>query len=199
MKTITHYAAAAFFTAAFFVAVPALQARSTTSGGKAAVHEKKVFTVQDEMWRTLKDVEVGAYDLHDHASNIQAAATTNRFDRSYYIAQLNAVKEGVNSMGKELARLEALLPVENPAERRITRAAKPQLQRIAATTTDAIRYFDSHPPLVEMPDYRKMSAALYQQTDALWKLMHDSVKLADTRVHEQQLRRDLAAVQSGQN
>jgi hypothetical protein len=173
-------------------------AAQASTGDKAKIHYKKVYTVQDESARTLKDIEEQAYELSDHAVTIEAAAGVSSLSRQFYVEQMEAVKEDVNAMGKEIAHLEALASYETSAERRTVNRVKPQLKKVAATVEEHLSFLNERPGQLESAAYRDLAATLTRQTESLWKTLHDSVALSDLAQRQQKLRKDLTATAATQ-
>lgn len=168
-----------------------LQAGTDVWGGRVRIHQSKVYTIADEASRIVKNAEEQAYEIHDHAVTVQAG-TMQPMDREFFAAELEAMKQDINTMGQEFGRLEALASFETSQEKQIVETAKPQLKTIAETTNAAIVYLNEHPGLTDMPAYRTLTATLRQQTGTLWQTLHDSVKLANVQLREEQLRKNLA-------
>ncbi len=158
-------------------------------GGKVKIHHVKVYTIADESARTLKDVEEQAYDVTDHTGTIQVASGLPATSREFHANELEALKEDVNGMGKEMARLEALRQGETSWEQRTVTRAMPLLKQVAATTDEAIRYVNDNPQKLALPEYQKITKKLYEQSTALWKVLHNSIKLANLREREDRLRK----------
>jgi hypothetical protein len=161
---------------------------------QARPHSGTVYTVQDEASGLLKTVEERAYDLQNHADVMQAASTM--LDRDFFISQTNTIKEDVNAMGKTLARLQALEPVETSPDRDIVEHAKSQLAQIATTTDAAIRYLNDNPGRVQFPAYRNMTTSLQRETAALWEMVHDSIRLDNMTIREQKLKQEIASIKA---
>jgi hypothetical protein len=99
------------------------------------VHSAKVYTIQDEAARILKNIEEQAYDLHDHALTLNAATGIQTLEREFFVEQMSAVRQDVNTMGAEITRLEALAESGSDVQRDAAAKAKPQLEAVAAETT----------------------------------------------------------------
>jgi hypothetical protein len=177
---------------AFPYAVSAANADSAPEpGGKVKVHHERVYTIADEAARILKDVEEQAYEVTDHAGTLQMASGIAASSQQFHASELEAIKEDVNAMGKEMQRLQALRQSEAPWEQGTVARVLPLLKQVAATTDQEIRYVNDHPQKLALPEYRNMTKKLYDQSTALWKALHDSIKLANLREREMRLRKDL--------
>ena len=163
------------------------------------VHRAKVYSIQDEAARILKNIEEQAYDLHDHALTLNAATGIQTLEREFFVEQMSAVRQDVNTMGAEITRLEALAESGSEAQRDAVAKAKPQLEAIAAQTTAGIRYLDEHPDRLQFPEYRKITASLASGTETLWRQLHDTDALASVSRREQRLRSDLAKTEGTKN
>ncbi len=159
-------------------------------GGKAAVHAARVYTVVDEAARILKDVEEEGYDLADHAATLQAGGRVGLSWESN-AAELDALHDAVNGMGKNMQRLEALARNETSWERDTVKRVMPLLKQVAASTDEAIRFINAKPQQIELLEYQKITGKLYDQSTALWNALHDSVKLADLHEREARLKKAL--------
>ncbi len=175
-----------------FTCVMAAQKTDATKqeGGKAKVHVMKTYTIADEAARILKDVEEQGYDVTDHAATLQAGVRVG-LSRESTAGELDALHDDVNGMGKKMQRLEALARNETSWERDTVTRVMPLLKQVATTTDEAIRFVNDKPQHVGLPEYEKITGKLYDQSTALWKALHDSVKLADLREREARLRKAL--------
>ncbi|MFN7933225.1 MAG: hypothetical protein U0R19_07850 [Bryobacteraceae bacterium] len=164
---------------------------SRSDEGKVKIHHKHVFTIADEAGRILKDVEEQSYEVTDHAGTLSIAAAVSSTSRAFFMDQLEAVREDVNRMSRELNRLEALEPNEAAWERQAVTRAKPLLTDLLATTDSAIRFLSANPEKIHLKEYQTLTKTLYDQSSALWHSLHDSVKLADLQKKEEHVRKDL--------
>ena len=182
--------------AGLFALTGVMAAKSAPSveaqGGRVRIHHVKVYTIADEASRILKDTEEQAYEMTDHTGTL-LVATEVTAGKEFYGVQLDALREDVNEMGRNVARLEALRPDEQPWERSTVTLAMPLLKQLAATTDEAIRFMNDNPEKFgrPFPEYRNITQKLYNQSTTLWRVLHDSVQLADLRQKEERLRTDL--------
>jgi Mg2+ and Co2+ transporter CorA len=159
--------------------------------GKAKIHHQRIYTIADEAARILKDIEEQAYEVTDHAGTLHLASSIAPSRREFNASELEAVKEDVNAMGKEMQRLEALRQNEASWEQETVTRAMPLLKQVAATTDEAIRYVNDNPQKLALPEYQQIAKKLYDQSAVLWKTLHDSVKLANLHEREGRLTEDL--------
>lgn len=182
--------------AGFVVFAGMVTAQSTdpaeSQGGKVKTHHEKVYTISDEAARTLKDVEEQAYEVTDHAGTVQAASRIEKVGQGFYASELQAMKEDLNAIGYKLQRLEALQQDEKSWERRTVARTTPLLKQVGATADEVIHYVDDNPQKLVFPEYQRMTLKLYNQSTALWKSLHESVRLASLRDRELRLRKDMA-------
>jgi hypothetical protein len=182
--------------AGLFVLTGVMAAKSAPSveepSGKVEVHHIKVYTIADEASRVLKDTEEQAYEMTEHTGTL-LVATQMTAGKEFYIDQLDALREDVNDMGRNIARLEALRQNEQPWESTTVTRVTPLLKQLAATTGQAIRFMNDNPQEFgrPFPEYQNITQRLYDQSTTLWRVLHDSVQLADLRQKEERLRNDL--------
>ena len=157
----------------------------------AKVHTGKVYTVQTEASRLMKDVEERAYEIHDHALTLQAADTVS-LDRSFFMDQATALRDDINDAGKVIAHLRALNAFETPADKTTVDRAEPMLAKVAASTTSLIDYINAHGNNMTSQQYTNLASSLASQTGSLWNLLHDSVRLSSLKVREKHLKADLS-------
>lgn len=155
---------------------------------KMRIHSQKVYTITDEAARILKDVEEQAYEVTGHAGTLYAAGGLPGYSAQFHLSELEAVKDDVNAMGKEMQRLEALRENEAAWERETVGRAMPLLKQLAAATDEAIRYVNGNPQKLAFPQYREMTRRLYGQSADLWKALHGSVRLEDLQEKEARLK-----------
>jgi len=187
--TVRHMTGAAALAVSALLLTPAF-AEST---GKSKLKYEKVYTIRDEAARTLKNIEEQAYTLNDHAFTVQAATSLKSAEHDFLVTQMNAIKDDINSIGKEVARLESLAPYESSPERRAVTRAKPQLEAIAASANANLRFLNDHPSQLDFGAYRDLSVTLSKQTETFWRTMHDSVTLANLAKRQERLRKDLVS------
>lgn len=173
-----------------FASVPS----ANQDAARTTAHATKVFTIRDEASNVLKLTEEQSLDLNEHANTMLAGTSTPFLDREFYISQLDSMKYDVNQLGKRIAYLQAISKYESPAQKKVVERARPLLAQIAKTETAAIEYINQEPRDIEFPQYRTLASQLAGQTETLQRLLHDTVKLADLRGHEQHLRTDLKQV-----
>jgi len=168
------------------------------TGGKTKIHSTKVRTIQDETQTILGNVTDQAYTVYDQSLLLESGLSDPNLDRSFFANRMNEIRAGVNSMGQEIARLEALSSYETMPERSVVEAAKPQLAQIAATAEQSIHVLNATPARVILPEYHEIATKLSNQSEALWKLLHDSATLSGLAKREQNLKTDLGRVEAGQ-
>lgn len=192
MRLTFRFALSLAMTALCLCAVyPAQAGVRSVAGGTSRLHHKKVFTVADEAERILKDVKEQGYEVTEHTGELTVASGLVTTSKHFNAAELEAVKEDVNAIGKEMSRLEGLAANESSWERETVSKLKPMLKDLASETDKAIAYTNNHPEKLHLAEYQGDLKHLYELSTSFWRTAHDSVRLADLGKKEKRLRTEL--------
>jgi hypothetical protein len=122
------------------------------------------------------------------------AANPNQLDQDFYVGESSSIRDDVNTLGKMIAKLRALESYEQAPDKDVVERANSQLAKVASTTEEFIKYLKDNPGRFANPHFREMTTNLWEQSGALWSMLHDSVKLGDLKQRETHIQQDLAKV-----
>ncbi len=179
------------------VGLTGLPLQGAHAQGAAAGHNgTSLYPADNGTARLFKDVEGQCYTLRDDAETMQSVTPTQDLDSRFYGGQLTALKSDVNRIGKEFPALMDQSG-ETPAQERVAKRLRAQLESIASTVSASIQYINTHQSNPDSLEFRNLTLALSNQTQSMWQTIHDAVTLADVHAREQQLRKGLARAESG--
>ncbi len=180
------------FLASALVSAPALTyARSFTS-----VFKPKERDARSEVVYLLKDFRAKAYDVESRSNTVAQNAENRYISWQSHAADLNAIREDINTMGHELARLEELRDSATPLERVAIDRSAPLLKEMASNTSDAIRFLNNSSQTLWQRGYRKDAEGLAEEGTKISTSVGEILKLA--KVHEQEEHLEKAAgIESG--
>lgn len=157
------------------------------AGGRGANLE-----VPQEARETLKDIETSALQAETQADQLRTIITNQNLSWESHLSELNALKQEVNSMGKEMASLENERESLAPWEQQAVDKVLPLLKDTATNTTNAILYLnDNKVHLWSSPDYRAEADRIRQDSEQISKTLKDYLKFSKASNQERQLRGSL--------
>lgn len=126
---------------------------------------------QTEATRLLKQVASRANAAVQHAETLQSFQLANQVSVQAHAYELERAKETVNSMGRDLAKLQTIRAEALPWQQVAIDQLHPMLTKLAANTTDAIEHLNENRDRLHLPEYRdaleNMSAYADQARDLI--------------------------------
>jgi hypothetical protein len=127
-------------------------------------------TVAQEAQDTLKEMKGIAATAAGEASRLEKLSENSVIDSEVHRDALWSLRRDVNTMGQEIAGLEARRESLEPWEREAVDKVLPLLKEAAASTQSAIEYYNENRNRLWSPEYRALTE----------KISHDSDQIART-------------------
>ena len=126
---------------------------------------------QKEATRLLKQVASQTRATAQHAETLQSFNLGKQVSFHAHAYELERAKDAVNSMGRDLSRLQELHSEALPWQQAVISQLHPALTSLAANTTDAIEQLTENRNRLYLPEYRNavenMSAYSHQLRDLI--------------------------------
>lgn len=126
---------------------------------------------QKEATRLLKQVASRAGATVKHAETLQSFQLAKQVSFQSHAYELERAKGAINSMGRDLGKLQALRGEALPWQQVVIDQLDPMLTSLAANTTDAIEHLNENRDRLHLPEYRdaveNMSAYADQTRDLI--------------------------------
>jgi len=145
----------------------------------------------DEARDTLEDMEISAAAVADEADQLVQISASNQLSAETHITMLNAIKEDVNRMGRQIASLEAERDSLPKWEQRASDKTLPLLKETAENTRKALEYAGENRTRLWMEDYRNYANTIWRDSGQIAKTLKDYLKYAKVHNEEQQLQENL--------
>jgi len=145
----------------------------------------------DEARDTLEDMDISAAAVADEADQLVQISQSNQLSAETHITMLNAIKEDVNRMGREIASLEGERDSLPKWEQRASDKTLPLLKETADNTRKALEYAGQNRTRLWMEDYRNYANTIWRDSGQIAKTLKDYLKYARARGEEQELEQDL--------
>src|SRR5262245_40190231 len=97
----------------------------------------------DEARNTLRDIKVLASEVQDQADQLIHVSENPNMSPQSHLVRLDAMKDDVNQMGRDLSVLEAERDTLKPWEQNAIDDTLPQLREAATNLEAAIDYFNA--------------------------------------------------------
>lgn len=137
--------------------------------------------------RLLKEARAAAGRLATATDHFHSYVR-NRLDWRTHAEKAHLVKVEVNTLGAQLADLEALHHQAAPWQQSVIQSMRPILVQIAQETEFVIQYIGEKPRLLAHPEYRDALENKLELATQLARLTDDSVDYAETKNRFEQLR-----------
>jgi chromosome segregation ATPase len=95
--------------------------------------------------------------------------------------ELNRIKEGINTIGKTIARLQELRNSASPWQQEAIDRISPVAQKLASNTTAAIEHLNKEPSRIHEPQYQQYIKSNAEAATNLATLVKDFVEYGKTR------------------
>jgi hypothetical protein len=173
--------------AAAMVAAPVLSLAAT----KPTAPERDRRGARTEALELLKQLQGKAYLAAEHASELQSTTHSPNASWQIHALRLEALKEDVNTMGRQLSQLETIRDSATPWERKAIDEAAPLLRLMADNIQAAMKLVSDTPGTLWVPAYQKHVDNLAGECDRLHSSVGQVVKFAKVHANEQHLERTL--------
>lgn len=162
----------------------------------ASVLKPKERDARSEVVDLLKSFREKASDVEVLSGTIASTAQNRYVTRQSHTVYLNLIKDDINAMGRELARLEQLRDAATPLERVAIDRSAPLLRQMANNTSNAIRLLNDSRELALQRDYEKDAESLAEESTRIFTSVGEILKLAKIHREEEHLER-AAGIESG--
>ena len=133
-----------------------------------------------EVSRLLEDIKVQAADLQRDSEELESFTRSNTSWESH-AEELNRIKEGINTIGKTIARLQELRNSASPWQQEAIDRISPVAQKLASNTTAAIDHLNKEPARTHEPQYQQYIKSNAEAATNLATLVKDFVEYGKTR------------------
>lgn len=141
-------------------------------------------TSTDEARKTLREIEVLAVDVEDQADQLGHISQDQNLSAYSHLTRLNAMKDEVNQMGRELAVLEAERDALPSWEQKAIDDTLPMLKDAAENTGSAIEYFNESRTHLWTPDFRGYANRVYEDSRQIAKSLKSDLRYDKVRDQE---------------
>ena len=138
-------------------------------------------TGNDDARKTLREIEVLASHVEDQADQLVHVSQNQNLSPYSHLARLDAMKDGVNQMGRDLAILEAERDTLPLWEQEAVDDTLPLLRDAAKNTESAIEYFNENRTRLWTPDYRSYASRVYDDSSGIAKSLKGYLKYDNVR------------------
>ncbi len=164
---------------------------------QAAIRMPTAITVDDLAKETLtkkalKQVQASATLLANEADQLRMI-TNAKCSPDLQLAQLTALKNEVNRMGREIGSITVERESLAPWEQRAVNQVEPLLQATAANTESAIKYFSENRDRLWTEAYRDYADRVWQDSEQIAKILKNFLKYDKLRDQEVQLEKRIWA------
>lgn len=135
--------------------------------------------------RTLQQVQISASAAANQAQQLEMIASPNSSSDSH-LAKLEVLKAEVNRMGQKISDLEAEYESLVPWEQGAVDKVLPLLKATAASTDNAIAYFNENRNSLWAETYRNYAGSIRQDSAQIAKTLKDYLKY--DKLREQEIR-----------
>lgn len=153
-------------------------------------------TVAKEARETLKDLKGFATKAAGSAEDLEFLSQRNTVSADSHLPPLIELREDVNTMGKEIASLEAQRDSLEPWEQAAVDKVVPLLKEAADNTQGAIHYFNESRLGLWTPNYRSYVQKVQRDSDQIAQTLKDYMKYESVREAEVKLE---SAIGAGSN
>lgn len=153
-------------------------------------------TAQTEATRLLKQVASQARTTVKHAETLQSFHLGKQVSFQTHAYELEGAKGAVNSMGRDLSRLQELHKDLLPWQQTVINQLDPMLTSLAANTTDAIDHLNDNRNRLYLPEYRDAVGNMSAYSDQVNDLISIHLDYADARTKLERLNAESAAASS---
>jgi hypothetical protein len=144
-------------------------------------------SVAQEARETLKELKVVAAKAAGSAERLEMISRNPNISSDSHFTPLQDLRQDVNTMGQEIASLEAQRDSLDPWEQAAIDKVVPLLQEAAGNTQSAIHYYNQSHLYLWGPDYHSYTAKVERDSDQIAQTLKTYLKYEDVREAELQL------------
>jgi hypothetical protein len=150
-------------------------------------------TVAQEARETLKELKGVAAKAAGSAEQLEMISRNPNISSGSHFTPLQDLRLDVNTMGAEIAGLEAQRDSLDPWEQAAVDKVLPLLKEAADNTQSAIHYFNESHLNLWGPDYHSYTANVERDSDQIAQTLKTYLKYEDVREAELQLQPTIGA------
>jgi len=133
-------------------------------------------TGNDDAEKTLQEIKALASSVEDQADQLLQISQNQNLSPYSHLTRLDAMKNGVNRMGRDLAVLEAERETLPPWEQEAVDDTLPLLRDAANNIDSAFEYFKENRTHLWTPDYRSYASRIYEDSGEIAKSLKGYLK-----------------------
>jgi hypothetical protein len=161
-----------FFLAAFLAAPSTIQAADAPDS--------------EQVSSLLSEAKTMAFQMKEDAETMESYTRSNVSWQSHATA-INQIKEHVNAMGRQIAKLNNAKGSASPWQNTAIDRINPFLQELAGYTEAAIEHLNKRPALLATPDYKDYLEANADYAGDMASMVADFVDYGKTKQRLQRL------------
>ena len=150
-------------------------------------------TVAQEARETLKELKGVAAKAAGEAENLDYLSQRSTVSADSHTTPLMELREEVNTMGKEIATLEAQRDSLEPWEQEAVDKVVPLLKEAADNTQGAIHFFNTNRTHLWSSDYQAYAQKVESDSNQIAKTLQNYLKYEEVREAETQLQSTIGA------
>gem|GEM_PF-1389177 len=131
--------------------------------------------------QTLKEMKLTAAMAAEKAEQIDFYSVENKASPDAYLTPLNALRDDVNTMGKQIASLEAQRDSLRPWEQKAVDKVLPLMRDAAANAQNTIHYFNENHLHLWSPDYQKLATSVERDSRQIASTINTYLKDENAR------------------
>jgi hypothetical protein len=187
MKSTSVIRAMCLFTAGIMTSGSLLAVPRNNGAPAEASVEWQGLLFHMEASQLLRQVQWNAADLAREAAVLESFAN-GRITRVTHSFHANLVRGHINTIGKQLSRLQEIRHVSAPWQREAIDAVVPIAANVATETEAAIRHLNDSSKPLWLADYTDRLHAIYDHSDRVKDAIDLHLEMAETGQKLEQLR-----------
>lgn len=136
----------------------------------------------------LEELRSVAANTADEADHLRMDANNSALSSDSHLSPLWTLKQDINTMGKEIATLEAERDTLQPWEQQAVDKVQPLLKEAATNAEEAIEYFNNNHNFLWSPEYRGYAEKVKKDSAQIAKTLKNYLKYEKVQKEEEQLR-----------
>ena len=163
------------------IAAPTTGNRPVQPASSAFEQAAPVTPTQKQIERLLKKLSSDALSVSHQADQLDAYTRNPKLHYSTHAAELNRVKESINTMGSDLRRLQELRASALPWQQQLIDRIQPVLVGLAGDANEAIDRLNADRRGLVSAEYRRAVQTLYNYSDHARDVLSVNLSYADAR------------------
>lgn len=136
----------------------------------------------------LEEMRTLASTTADEADRLRMYGANYALSSDAHLSPLWTMKSDINTMGKEIATLEAERDSLQPWEQQALDKVVPLLKEAASNTEEAIQFFNNNHNFLWSPEYRGYAEKVKQDSAQISKTLKNYLRYEKVQNQEEQLR-----------